>query len=265
MNSKKTLRGDRSEFAPAGWIIGTVVLALSLLAVLFAVDRLYDPDDFQIRQIEVRGRLEQVDPAQIKSVVERHLKGNYFSLNLSEIEAPVAQLPGVFSASIRRRWPETLVVNVVEVRPVARWGEGHWLNSSGDLVARGTGEASGGTQGLPKLFGAPAHKHAIWQAFERWSAWFAVSGVGLDELRLDPRGLWHLQLSLRPPALGSVRAIAKQQDADARIERLAAVLQQELIGELASMDTIDLRYPNGFAVGWKTTSPEGRRLAAQTK
>lgn len=242
----------------AGWVIA---LALLALAVLFAADRLYHSESFAIREVEVHGRFADADGARTKAlraVVEQSLSGNYFSLNLNAVEARIAALPWVFSASVRRQWPDTLVVDVAEVQPVATWGRAHWLNFSGDLVARPRGAAARNLPALPALSG-PDDRHAeVWRAFRGWSELFAANGLRLDELRLDARGLWYLTLSLSALAKQSQQAdlanappvtlIVEHAHAEARIARFVAALRAHLIGDFAEMRVVDLRYPNGFAV-----------------
>ena len=259
----------------AGWII---IPVLGLLAALFVADRLYNPAQFRIEVIEVHGRLSpghghgdsggDGGGEQIKAVVAKSLSGNYFSLSLPGIEARVEALPWVFSASVRRQWPATLVVEVVEVQPVAKWGWHHWLHFTGALVAREAGsEAVPVTQDLPLLSGPEHQQKTVWEAFRRWSGMFAAHGLRLDELRLDARELWHLRLSLgalalprtvssatpaqkSPPA--PVALIVPRENAEARITQFIGALQHPLMAEFSAMRTIDLRHPNGFAVGWKT-------------
>lgn len=243
-------------------------LALALLATLFVADRLYDPALFPIHKVEVRGSFHQVDGAQLESVVKQSLAGNYFSLDLAAIEARIVQLPWVFSASVRRRWPDTLVVKVVEVQPVAKWGSDQWFNATGDLVAR---RAAPGERDLPLLFAPDEHRQAVWRAFRDWSRLFATHGLSLEQLRLDPRGLWQMEISrlpLSPEAASaaeqhSVAVIVERENAEARVGRFVEALRRELFEAFAAMRSVDLRYPNGFAVGWLAAPPAGKSLAAQ--
>lgn len=260
----------------AGWIITPVLV---VLAALFVADRLYNPAQFRIEEIEVHGRFNRVDGGQIKAVVAQSLSGNYFSLSLPGIEARVEELPWVFSASVRRQWPATLVVEVVEVQPVAKWGRHHWLHFTGVLVAReARPEGAPVKQGLPLLSGPDHQQKTVWGAFRRWSGMFAAHGLRLDELRLDARGLWHLQLSLGALALprsavpsvaaaaqkfppGPVAMIVARENAEARITQFVGALQHPLMAEFPAIRSIDLRHPNGFAVRWKTASRQAQSVA----
>ncbi len=261
----------------SSWVAGLVFILLLALVALFVVDKLYHPGRFPIEQVEVHGQFRHVDGAEVKKAVEGSLDGNYFSASLESIEQHIRQMPWVFDASVRRQWPSTLVVDVEEVQPVATWGDTQWLNASGDLVKREPWDAS-----LPVLHGPDSMQQTVWQTFQNWHGMFAAHGLSLDRLKFDQRELWYLTLSLTALALdrtvaevlqpgndlpeantmarAEVTMIVDNSDATARIKRLIKALNSQLIAEFPAMKSIDLRYPNGFAINWVTQHPDPNKL-----
>ena len=249
------------------WVIGLVSLLVLGMLGLYLIDRLYNPAQFRIEQIAVTGQFQHVAVEQVREVVADSLDGNYFSASLDGIEQRIEDMPWVFEATVRRQWPSTLKVHIEEVQPIARWGEDQWLNASGDLVER---EAS--DMVLPLLDGPESQQESVWRSFSQWHGMFASHGISLDRLRLDARQLWYLSLSLTPLAKGrdelviaadqgraldqaEVVMIVDDSDATARIERLIGALNNQLIAEFPAMKSIDLRYPNGFAIDWISRPP----------
>jgi len=270
------------------WVTTIVWLVLIGMVGLFVVDRLYNPDKFQIEEIEVRGKFRNVNGERVKDSVIRVLQGNYFSTSLDQVESAIRLLPWVFDVSVRRQWPSTLVVDVEEVQPIAEWGESQWLNASGDLVAREPWD-----QKLPALSGPTSMQETVWKMFQQWHGMFASHGLSLDRLQFDERELWYLTLSLTALAmdrnalkligdepsplsstilasggeaelhqdyLAEVTMIVDNADATPRITRLINALNSQLIAEFPSMKSIDLRYPNGFAIDWIKRSPSTQTL-----
>ncbi len=270
------------------WVTTFVWLLLLAMIGIFTVDRLYNPGKFRIEQIEVRGQFREVNAERVKESVETALQGNYFSASLEHIETAIKELPWVFDASIRRQWPSTLVVEVEEVQPIAEWGTDQWLNASGDLVSRESSD-----QQLPALSGPVSMQETVWKMFQEWHGKFASHGLSLDRLRFDERELWYLTLSLTALAidrsalakteeessplsvtisaesgetgpahdyLAEVTMIVDNADATPRINRLIKALNSQLIAEFPSMKSIDLRYPNGFAINWIKRSPATQKL-----
>ena len=254
-------------------IVGLVFLLLLGMVGMFLIDRLYNPTQFQIKQVEVIGQFDNVDVDQVREIVAKTLDGNYFSANLELIEYRIRNMPWVFEASVRRQWPSTLRVEIEEVQPIAEWGEKQWLNATGDLVDR-----ESETTELPVLDGPPAMREVVWNAFNQWHGRFAAHGISLDRLRFDERELWYLTLSLTALALdrnelvieadqgqsldqAEVTMIVDNGDASARIERLIKALNDQLIAEFPSMKSIDLRYPNGFAIDWVSQPPDPNEIS----
>jgi cell division protein FtsQ len=249
-----------------GWIVFMVGMLISGLIILFVTDRVFNPNKFLIDEIEVYGSFHHVDGEQVKQIVETAIKGNFFSVSLHKLESEIKKIPWVYSVSLRRKWPSTITVDVVEVQPVARWGNDKWLNFTGDLVDRQMEYQMEGNSDLPLLFGQEADLEIIWNAFQQWSGRFASNGLNLNELKLDDTGLWNLKLSLGALALKSeqirkrdtenwdmskqVTMVVDRGNAFPRIQRFIAALNQELIVQFPDMNSIDLRYPNGFAIGW---------------
>jgi len=275
--------------AVAGRVAALAALALLALGALFALERLQRADALRITAVEIHGlRGARVDAGAVREVVEAALPATYFSIDLRGLEARIESLPWVFGAKLRRRWPDTLIVQVAQVQPVATWGEAHWLHSTGDLVAR-PAEADGDAKwrDLPRLSGPGEGARAgVWRAYRTWSKAFAAHGLHLDEWHVDARGLAYLELSVSAlaardggggdgaggdggvaggvagaggGAVGAaqrIRITVPVEVADARLARFARALRQLLREDFAALRTVDLRYPNGFAVS-RAAAPAG--------
>ena len=277
---------DDSRSRLSLWGIVLVFVLLVGVVGLFLLDWLYHPEKFRIEEVEIHGRLEHLNPELVRTAVATELDGNYFSARLEDIEAAVRELPWVIDASVRRQWPSTLVVGVEEARPIAAWGADRWLDTSGHLVARESWDGR-----LPALDGPENMKEFVWRTFREWHGMFAAQGLSLDRLEFDERELWYMTLSLagetdrhhpleakveaatepelaaetevgaeageQPPAItAEVVMIVDNLDAGARIRRLISALNSQLIAEFPGMRSIDLRYPNGFAIHWVNDVPD---------
>ncbi|HNZ57719.1 MAG TPA: FtsQ-type POTRA domain-containing protein, partial [Methylophilaceae bacterium] len=95
--------------------IANLLFALSvvvmLYAVLFAVVHL---PIFPLREVKVDGELSHVNREQVKLIVAKHLKGNFFTLDLVKARNAFEKLPWARNVSLRRRWPDTLEVVIEE-------------------------------------------------------------------------------------------------------------------------------------------------------
>lgn len=267
---------------------GLAVSLVSLLVVgalaLFALDRLLSPAEFHIEKVRVSGAVEQVDAAEVEKRIWQTLRGNYFALDLERLEAAVETLPWVHGAAVRRRWPGSLLVEVDEVQPVAKWGDGQWLNVTGELVQL---PDDAELEALPRLTGPTGEEAKLWSRFRAWQGLMAANGAVLRTLALDERGTWTLRFSLSPlaaspapvaeetePAGGKeaaagqpaqagvaplaqpvarreVRIVARSEEVDRQLARFVKALKFTFLDQLEQIDYVDLRYPNGFAIRWR--------------
>ncbi len=68
---------------------------------------------------------------------------------------PCETIPWVDRAGVARSWPRALRVQVVEQKPVARWGEGGLLNTRGEVFVQ---DAQHIPAELPELVGPAGHR-----------------------------------------------------------------------------------------------------------
>ncbi len=317
------------------WVIRLGVVLVLVLTVALIADWLFHPQRFPIQQVQIRCHapalaqhsaeqherqcaLDKVVSAQVKEVVWSTLSGNFFSLNLPQLEQAVKEIPGVFSSSIRQRWPSTVVVDVVEIKPVAKWHEvplharrnppfknsprppharhSMWINFTGDLITMPTELALGETDDLPILSGSQGDSELVWNMFQRGSGLFARANLKLDSVQ-HRLGIWTFEVSQQPAAAHAESVVAEtttlivgQEQITEKINRALNVLNAELITQIppkqrhlspqgaasttqstksqvlsdstamdarpfharfADIRSIDLRYPNGFAIMWR--------------
>ena len=58
---------------------------------------------FPLREVRVEGELHHVTREQLKLIAERHLKGNFFTLDLAKARDAFEKLPWARNVSVRRR------------------------------------------------------------------------------------------------------------------------------------------------------------------
>lgn len=269
-DSRSALSRGNSILRPK-WLVVTVAVMLCGLGLLYLADQLFHPDRFQFSNIKVNGHLNFVNEDQVKETVNASLAGNYFSASLPWLESEVEKLPWISSATLRRQWPSTILVDVEEIQPVARWGGDQWLNfAGGNPVIVPPIEGVVQDTGLPLLDGNDRDARLVWKTFQRWSEKLSINGLVVDEISLHSRGLWTLKVSrsaLRLNAVNSseyisgemenpeVEIVVDKDDADAKLDRLIAALNQKLMSQFPEMKKIDLRYANGFTVNFRKSSP----------
>ena len=224
------------------WLRPAAALALFLsvtTALAAGVAWALDPANLPLRDVQVAGDFRHLDRAVLQARLTPFLDAGFFGIDVAAVQRSVQDMPWVDRVSVRRVWPDRLVVQVQEQRAVARWGESAYLNPRGEVFepARPIAES-----GLPRLDGPAGRGRQVLAAYRRMSDILAGLRLGIDELRQDPRRAWHLRLS-NGVAVELGRARPQQ-----RLARFVAVYPALLVSGQAGITAVDLRYSNGFAV-----------------
>lgn len=229
-------------------------LAVTGAAGYWSVVQLQRPDVFPLSRVVVDGELEHLRRDQLEAVVTLAVWGNYLTVDIEAVREAAESLPWVAAASVRRVWPDTLVIEVREREPFARWGDTALVNRRGEVFRPASLE---GVDELPSLDGPDEEQgEEVVRRYKELQKALAVTGVSLARLRLDRRGGWNLWLDDGLEIALGGDSLAQ------RLERVILVLQ--LLGEeRAHVARIDARYTSGMAVRWKDAAMAGPPAAGQ--
>jgi cell division protein FtsQ len=202
--------------------------------------------DQPIRNLVVEGTFQRVTPIQVEAAVADGLKSGFLTVNLAALRERVQALDWVDRANVGRRWPDTLIVRVTEHQAAARWGERGLLNVRGELFTEHSQHAFAE---LPSLAGPVGSERDVARRYLAVRGKLVEADLSLERLELDERGSWRLVLG------GGQEIRLGRRDIDERLYRFFDVVAPALAVELKSVQYVDLRYTNGFAVGWRDGPP----------
>ena len=207
-----------------------------------------------IRTVQIHGEIHHVTQEELQALVVPFTSWGWLRLPAERLGRRLEKLNWVASAEVRREWPLQVSIVITERRPVARWGPGALLDESGETFDPG-GPIN---RTLPLLKGPEGTEKVMLDRFRAFSARLGARSRALDELRLDPRGAWHVDLRDGPQLrLGT-------DSTDLRLER-ALVALDALAGERGTeIAYLDLRYPNGFAVARRSVSTTARKQGGRS-
>ena len=224
------------EWPRAGRVAGAV-LALAALAALLALGL-----DQPVRSIVIDGPFQRVAAVEVEQAARGALKGGFVSADLDKLRAAVEALAWVDRARVQRLWPDRIQVEVVEQQAAARWGEDGLLNTRGELFAQGVRHVP---PELPRLDGPEGSEWQVAQRYLAIQGRLVEQGLRVAALRLDARGAWELDLS------NGVTVRLGRSQVDERMDRLVKVAAAVIAGRAAEIAYVDLRYSNGFSIGWR--------------
>jgi cell division protein FtsQ len=221
-------------------LAGVVGICAAAGAVMWTLDQ-------PIRTVSVSGRFQRVAPADVERVVKERVRGaGLLSVDLAAVHQALHTIPWVDAVSVQRSWPRGLTVLVIEQVAAARWGERGLLNTRGELFA--TDERHIPPE-LAQLSGPEGKEAEVAQRYLAAEGRLQQAGLRLTAMRLDARGAWELDL-----ANGVTVRLGRRQ-VDERFDKFITAALKLVTQRGDDIAYIDMRYTNGFAIGWRSNSP----------
>lgn len=254
-NRRKVERSPRFKL-PAlhiNWrlIVLPPLIGAALFAAVIGATKLLDQP---VRNLVVEGAFQRVTPIQVQAAIAAELESGFLSVDLAQLRRRVQSLDWVDQVQVGRAWPDTLTVRLTEHQAAARWGESGLLNVRGELF---TDNAQYAFPELPSLAGPVGSERDVAVRYLAVRGLLAQADLTLESLSMDQRGAWRV-------VLGSGQEIRLgRRDIDQRLYRFFDVVAPALENELMRVKYVDLRYTNGFAVGWLDDA--GAELATAAK
>ena len=100
------------------------------------------------------------------------------------MRAAFEAVPWVRRATVRRIWPNRLVVGIEEHRAIALWGDGRLVNTFGELFTANLAEAEEDGP-LPELAGPPASEQVVLARYRELERWLAPLGRKPESVQLS--------------------------------------------------------------------------------
>lgn len=204
-----------------------------------------------IKQVQIEGTFQFISSEALQEQIEIYVKDSFLELQLSDLKSQLEKNPWIDTVAIARVWPDKLIVRVSEQQPIAQWGKKGFLNMRGDIVEV---EKTTKIQALPLLQGNDRYAQEIMGQYLRIGKLLAQQELVLAGVELDDTRAWTLTLqSGITIKLGRERLWEK-------LQYLLTAKNGELGKDFHKIQLVDMRYPSGFAVTWK--SAEANQLVA---
>ena len=229
-------------------------IAVILTMVWFAlklVQQVKAEESAPVTSITVMGEMPYTQRKDIDNAIENISFGNFFQLDVNQVQQQIAMLPWVYSVSVRKNWPNELKIYVVDQSPVALWNGDFLINEQGQAFQADTARL---LSPLPAFFGPEGSEVVALENFRNLNKLLDYKDLDIEELVLSERFSWQLMLS------DGVTLNLGREERVERIQRFMDVYPQikARANENQQVDYVDLRYDTGLAVGWKTISEKQR-------
>lgn len=222
--------------------LGTVIFLMLIgTAIYFSAEPLANILERPLSSVTVEGEFRYVSKERTMELISAELNGDFLQLDLMHLKTVLERDPWVEYAAVGRRWPDILLVKIVEQRPIARWGEIGFMNQRGEIIHV---EKLEGLQEFPWLHGSEADAGKILQQYQDLSQLVRARGLEVIALSCDQKKSWRLTLK------NDIEVVIGRDQVMEKMRRFITVYDQHLQGLWSDVKAVDVRYTNGVAVEW---------------
>lgn len=201
-----------------------------------------------VKAIEVQGDVQHQNAvgfrAHLATQMKSRVSSNFLTVDLQQVRELFEQVPWVRSAVVQREFPNRLRVTLEEHEAVAWWdqsGSGRLVNRQGEVFEASPDDGDG----LPELAGPTEQSAQVLAVFRLLQPELQRLDLDLDRLELNDRGSWRARLDS-----GAVVELGRGTPDELlqRLRRFTATLNQLTQRYAGALQSVDLRYPNGYAL-----------------
>jgi len=223
--------------------VGKILAPLFAVAIIFATYQLsLTMLDREIYSIEISGPFQRVTALQIEAAISSEIEEGFVGADIDQIQRLIVALPWIDQARVARRWPSRISITVTEQVPAAVWGDSGLLNTRGELFVS---ESRHVPAELPRLSGPDTRSAEVATRYLAVREKLIPVGLDVRRVHLDARGSWEMTLGNGIEVRLGRKAVAD------RTELFLDVVADIITNRATDIEYVDMRYGNGFTIGWK--------------
>lgn len=191
-----------------------------------------------ITKVRMDNHWQSVAESEVREILERFMGTGFFEFNVSGLKQQLELHPWIRQATVKKQWPDTISLNLIEEVAIAHWGDSELINQYGEIFDPSVASVLN----LPQLRGPKDSQLKVMEQFRAVSQLFFPVGLRVTELELSKRGNWSLQLNSR------IDVTAGRGDVMNKLTRFMDFYTNQSEEFVAGVVAVDLRYDNGIAV-----------------
>jgi len=225
----------------------TIILLLTIIIIIaFIIKNNFNNEKiyFQITDITIDLKnIENSSVDDIREVAKKYVRSkSFFNVDINYLQSKIENIDWISSANIRRSYPNEIIIFVTEHIPIAIWNNKDYLNQYGEIFT-----ANKKNNKFPILISKNNKNKIIFEYLSLFSNDLIRHNINEKVVKIiedDIRSISVILSSGFTIKLGSKNVKEK-------IDIFFKVYQTLNSSDLSKMRYIDMRYSNGFSVGWK--------------
>ncbi|MFP3014389.1 MAG: cell division protein FtsQ/DivIB [Arsenophonus sp.] len=227
----------------SGIVFFLTILCTITLSVYMLLNWMKDVNQFPISKIVITGERHYTCDDDIrKAILTLGMPGTFMTIDLNAVYNQIKTMSWIKKVTVRKQWPNSLKIYLVEYKPYAKWNDIFLVNTEGNIFSLpGLLNIKGN---FLMLYGPEGTQKEVLEMYRFMQSQFAPHNFKIKSVSMTVRRSWKLVLS------NDIRLNIGKYDVKERLNRfikLSKLLKQSTYKRI---EYIDLRYANGAAVGW---------------
>lgn len=174
---------------------------------------------------------------------------SFFTSDLQVLRDITMGLSWVDQVSITRDWQSGIVVKALPKQAVANFGTERLVDAKGTVFVPADNRELTQVQ-FATLQGEMSQAPVIMQQMQQINGWYAPLDMRVEDIILSPRMTWLIRFD------NGLRVIVDNENTAQKLLNLSQLLGNQLSTRRDDMQSIDLRYKNGFTIAWDIKAPQ---------
>ena len=223
------------------YIFIALMIGLLLLILFMGGKALRDAPPAVI-QVSAQG-LSAVQYEKLDQAMSQQPIDSFFATDLQALRDVALGLDWIDQASITRDWQRGIVVTALPKQAVANFGTERLVDAKGAVFVPADSQELAQSQ-FATLQGEISQAPVIMQQLQQINDWYTPLDMHVEDIILTPRMTWLIRFN------NGLRVIVDNENTAQKLLSLSHLLDNQLSARVANMQSIDLRYKNGFSVAW---------------
>lgn len=237
---------EQEREKPNFWVGLSVFISVIILLIVFIIkvnEWLQDEQRLPVQKVVFSGDRLVLEDERLEKLIRKQQTGSFFALDVNDVHSLLEGLPWVYRASVRKRWPNSLHIYLVEQIPTATWNDDLLLNEAGEPFDGAQRYHLGYSKQLPKIFGPGGSEKTALAGLSAMQSILSNTGLKVEQLFLSERFAWRIELN------NNIQLNLGRKEFIDRLQRFIDIYPL-LVEQNKPINYIDLRYDTGLAVGW---------------
>ena len=195
---------------------------------------------FPIKNV-TSSELINVNKDDISKAVKYLYSKSFFDIDLNHLKNKLEKIEWVRKINVRRSYPNEIIIDIEEHTPILRWNNKMYINKYGEKF-----NASKIDKSIPILISDESRINEVF-------AYFKLFNEKLSSRKLDFKITKIMENEIRSLAISLSSGINIQlgsKDVNNKIPLFFEIYKSLNTRDLNKIRYIDMRYSNGFSVGW---------------